>query len=93
MNRVERNRIRKKRRRAFFLLLMGCIFVLIIGIMAVNRALLSTLGIAEEQNIFSFEAIGQSLKDMRIPANMIPILEKIFSFIKEIWMHLLSMQS
>jgi hypothetical protein len=80
MTRLERNRMRKRRRRSFFFSFLFCFVLFILGIYAVNHALVSTMNIADQDNIFSMHYIGHALKEMNPAKRMTPFFRK-FDFI------------
>ena len=63
MNRLQRNRARRARRRAIAFSLLLCIIIFAAGVYLTNEVMMDTLLLPEEDNIFSFRNMGQTLKD------------------------------
>jgi len=82
MTRLERNKMRKRRRRCFFFSFFCCLVLFVLGIYAVNHALVSTMNISDQDNIFSMHYIGHALKDMNLTKRMVPFFQKLFSHVK-----------
>ncbi len=84
MTRLERNKMRKRRRRSFFFSFFFCLILLVLGICAVNHALVSIMNIPDKDNIFSMSYMGHALKDMNLTKRMTPFFQKFFFIIQRI---------
>lgn len=81
MTRVQRNRMRKRRKRRIVFSLLFCIGIFITGVLIINQAMMRTLALSEEENILSFQGMGEGLEDV---ASSLPV-EEWMAAVKEYW--------
>ena len=75
MNRQQQNIIRKKRRRFIVFSLLACMIFFLSGIYITNDVMMEMTGMPMEQNIFSFNRVGQALHGINQNAQNIPVKE------------------